>query len=49
MLAKEGGLPDPEESLDELPEEGKEAENENIRRLNRLVFGPQDYAIVAVR
>jgi len=43
------GLPDPEESLDELPEEGKEAENENIRRLNRLVFGPQDYAIVAVR
>lgn len=42
-------LPDPEESLDELPDEGKEAENENVRRLNRLVFGPQDYALIAIR
>jgi len=49
VLMRWRGLPDEEESLDELPEEGKEAENENIRRLNRLIFGPQDYAIVAVR
>ena len=46
--------PPRDEVLSEVPENGPAAElaaavNENVRRLNELVFGPQDYAVLARR
>lgn len=43
--------PPPEDVLGDVGGDGAlgEAVNENVRRLNRLLFAPQDYAIVATR
>jgi SAM-dependent methyltransferase len=49
-------LPSPEIRLQEVRTTGNEAfdkvvgdVNENVRRLNELIYGPQDYAVVATR
>ena len=49
FLTRAAGFPQPEiEYRNELPESERLAEDsENDRRLNRLLFGPQDYAVVA--
>jgi SAM-dependent methyltransferase len=39
--------PGSEEALQRIHDDG--VMNENIERLNRLLFGPQDYALIAVR
>lgn len=39
--------PSPDEAL--LPVEGDEAAAANIERLNRILFSPQDYAVIATR
>jgi hypothetical protein len=43
--------PPPQDVLEPTPEEGPGAtvHNENVRRLNELLFAPQDYLIVATR
>jgi SAM-dependent methyltransferase len=38
----------PDEALQEVPD-APDKLNDNVRRLNRLVFGPQDYALIATR
>jgi hypothetical protein len=42
--------PPPEEDLlDEAPLDGDEARASKARRLNRLLFAPRDYALIATR
>lgn len=46
--------PPADDVLEPLPEGGlddevRRAHNENVRRLNQLLFGPQDYAVIARR
>jgi O-antigen chain-terminating methyltransferase len=40
-----------DEQLIAVPGEGEQTEavNENFARINRLLFGPQDYALIATR
>ena len=43
--------PSPDEQLAEVPgdDAATEAINENVRRINALVFAPQNYRVVATR
>jgi O-antigen chain-terminating methyltransferase len=41
--------PPPEDDVLELEDQTTETEAENVRRLNQLLFAPQDYALVARR
>ncbi|MDT4936628.1 MAG: hypothetical protein QOG80_299, partial [Pseudonocardiales bacterium] len=42
-------LPDDDERLQEVLDDPTGVLNDNVRRLNQILFAPQDYAVIATR